>query len=251
MQDPRIKLLTPAKLKQQILYEDEYLLIVNKPKGISVLQERSGSNYYLLHLLKTFHSGLKVCHRLDKGTSGVLILAKDLETYRAVALQFQKRKVEKVYWALCHGVHDFRGERFEHILKIGRKRSYIVRGQEGKRCIVQLRTLEHFGHYTLVEAMPITGRFHQIRAQLAYMGAPVVGDSLYGGEDLYFHHLKKRFKGAIRTLPLNIGFLLHAYKVTFQHPHKQQLLSVEAPLDKNFQGCLKVLRQYDPPFEGV
>lgn len=245
-------------LSRHKLYEDEALLVLNKPRGISVLKERTGTEPSILELLRQVYPDVKVCHRLDKFTTGILLLAKDEESYRSLALQFQKRKVKKVYWALSHGVHWFEGKLFRHGFIVGKRRAIVTDRKEGKLALIRLRTLECFERFTLIEAQPMTGRMHQVRAQLSFLGAPVIGDKKYGGEDIYFSQFKapKLHPMWLYLSPeqrgeqsLNIAYLLHARSLTFVHPLSGKEVTFQVEPDKNFLGCLQVLRRYNPPPE--
>lgn len=231
-----------------ILHEDEHLLVLDKPKGVSSLAERIDPNSGMLEMAKNhFGLPLQLCHRLDKMTTGVLVFAKNPETYREISLQFQKKKVKKRYEALVWGIHYFDNYLIDLPLKITSK-GVKVDFEEGKRTETLVHTLKHYRHFSLVQCEPLTGRTHQIRAHLALKRAPIVGDIEYGGQDLFLSELKRKYqlsKNQEHELSLNHAFLLHAQSLTLIHPQTQHPLTITAPRPKNFQVCLKMLDTYD------
>lgn len=246
------KPLKPARVRfdDLVLYEDDALLALDKPSGLSSLQERTGpeggGQAGLLALGRHTHPGLHLCHRLDKFTSGVLLFAKTDEAYRAVSMQFQRREVIKLYWALAAGALHWAEELVELPLKEGRGGRVMV-SADGKPAATAFHSIRIFKHYTLLAAVPLTGRQHQIRVHLAARRAPIVGDTLYGGADLLLSGLKRRFKPEMEEeeRPLNAGYLLHARELRLVHPTTGAELKLEAPLPKNYRVCLEVLEKYD------
>ncbi len=231
--------------KDLVLYEDDDILIANKPLHTASLDDKSLRN--LNHLSKKYDAELKLCHRLDKMTSGVILLAKGAENYRNIAIQFQKRQVRKCYHTLVGGVHHFDGHEIDLPLMITSNKKVFVNKREGKPSKTLVYTEEVFRNYTLLGCEPVSGRMHQIRVHLAAIKCPIVGDKLYGGEDIMLSRIKRKYKMSERKdeQPINHGYLLHAYSLSFQHPRSGEEVSFSAPHPKNFEVTLKVLRKYN------
>jgi len=236
------------KFKDWVIYEDDYLVVINKPKGISSLSERNDPQSGLLELAKKQYSTeLQLCHRLDKMTTGVLIFAKNSKVYKNISLQFQKKQVKKLYWALVGGVHYFEDHEIRLPLKI-QSNKVKVDFENGKKAITIVNTIYNFRNYTLVECEPVTGRTHQIRIHLALMKSPVVGDLEYGGQDLFLSDIKKGYKRSKNSefeLSLNHGYLLHAKRIEILHPQTNQPIVFEAGIPKNFKLCLDLLKKWN------
>src|SRR5690606_3673720 len=149
------------------LFEDDHIIAINKPAFIASLNDRGGSPANILKLAKEYHQGAQLCHRLDKETSGVLLIAKDPETYRAASIEFEKRRVAKIYQAIIEGVHKLEQLKVDlPILNLGNKNVRIDKGR-GKKAETWFQSLEFFQHYTLISCQPVSGRMHQIRIHLA------------------------------------------------------------------------------------
>lgn len=243
----RIKL-QPHKFTDWILFEDDYLLVINKPKGISSLSERTDPQSGLLELAKKLHfEQLQLCHRLDKMTTGVLIFAKNPDVYRNVSLQFQKKQVKKIYWALVSGVHYFQNHTIDLPFSLNAKK-VKVDFENGKKAITIVDTLYNFRNFTLVGCQPITGRTHQIRVHLSLIKSPIVGDYEYGGQDLFLSDIKRNYKRSEnqeQELSLNHAYLLHAKTLEIIHPNTQQPIIFEAPISENFKLCLDLLKKWN------
>src|SRR3984885_10146115 len=206
------------KLADMILFEDDDVIVVNKPPFISTLDEREGGEVNMLRLAKAYTPDAQICHRLDKETSGALIIAKNPEAYRFVSIQFEKRQVRKVYHAIIDGTHVFEDLLVDlPILNVGRGNVTISR-QEGKRAETWFNSIKYFKHYTLVECRPITGRMHQIRIHLATQKASIAGDEMYKGKPVFLSALKRKYHLGKdqEELPIMKRFALHAYEVTFK-----------------------------------
>lgn len=246
MKDVTFPLIKFPKFQNMILHEDENLIVVNKPAFMASLDEREGGEINVLRLARKYHGDIQVCHRLDKETSGLLLLAKNPETYRLVSIVFEKRRVQKIYHAVISGVHRFENLLVDlPILNQGNKNVSIDRAR-GKQAETYFKSLKYFRNYTLVECRPITGRMHQIRIHLATQRASIVGDSMYRGKPVYLSELKRRgyslSKGE-EEQPLIKRFALHAYGLNFQLDGKEY--AFEAPYPKDFAVLLKQLEKYD------
>lgn len=220
---PEIEL-TPEPIPFSILYEDEFLLAINKPAGM-VVHPAPGNwsgtfvNGLLYHCsqLNAQDNSLRpgIVHRLDKDTSGILIAAKTLEMQQKLILLFAARQVYKEYWAICLG-RPSDGEISAPIGRhpIHRKQMAVV--PTGKQAISYVKSLGWNDKLSFVQVVIATGRTHQIRVHLKYKGAPILGDALYGNSSLNHYY------GVQRQL-------LHAARIRFQHPLTGQQLELYAP----------------------
>lgn len=233
------------KFKDLILFEDDYLIVVNKPPFIASLDERRGGEVNILRMAKQYHADAQVCHRIDKETSGLLLVAKNPETYRAVSIAFEKRQVKKVYHAIIGGTHVFDDLKVDlPILNLGNKNVSIDRAN-GKTAETWFKSIVYFKHFTLVECKPVTGRMHQIRIHLATQHASIVGDTLYKGKPVYLSQLKRGYtigKGQ-EELPIMKRFALHARELSFNI--QDQNYHFEAPYPNDFATLLKQLNKFD------
>ncbi|MDN5287001.1 MAG: pseudouridine synthase [Mucilaginibacter sp.] len=234
------------KFADLILFENDDVIVVNKPPFLSSLDEREGGEVNLLRLAKAYWDDAQICHRLDKETSGALIIAKNPEAYRMVSMQFEKRQVKKVYHAIIDGTHTFDNLLIDlPILNVGKGNVTISR-QEGKRAETWFQSLKYFKHYTLVECRPVTGRMHQIRIHLATQRASIAGDDMYKGEPVFLSKIKRKYHLGKdqEELPIMKRFALHAYEVTFRiNPETE--ITIHAPYPKDFETLLKLLEKFD------
>ena len=214
-------LLTPEDIPISVLYEDEFLLVIDKPKDM-VVHPSSGHRRgtlvnAVLSYLKEVESGDErpgIVHRLDKGTTGAIMVAKDRKTQESLSRQFHERTLEKVYRAVVEGVMREDGGVVEGMIgrhPTDRKRMGLAK-KGGRASSSRFKVLERLKGFTYVEVYPKTGRTHQIRVHLSSLGHPIVGDELYG---------KRARKLADRPL-------LHALRIVFDHPATHARMSVEA-----------------------
>jgi len=234
------------KFQDLILFENPDLIVVNKPPFLSSLDEREGGEINLLRLAKNYWQDAQICHRLDKETSGALIIAKNPEAYRSVSIQFEKRQVKKVYHAIIDGTHVFENLLINlPILNVGKGNVTISR-QDGKRAETWFNSIRYFKHYTLVECRPVTGRMHQIRIHLATQRASIAGDETYKGKPVLLSELKRNYRLSKdqEELPIMKRFALHAYEITFKINPEEEI-TVNAPYPKDFETLLKLLEKFD------
>ncbi len=227
-----------------ILYQDNDYIAINKPAFVATLEDRNDP-YNILSLARDYIADAQVCHRLDKETSGVLIIAKNPEAYRGLSMQFEKRKVSKQYHALCDGIHDFKELPIDLPIYITGKGTVKIDQRQGKEASSVAQTLTAYQQHSLVLCRPLTGRMHQVRIHLSSMGAPVTGDEVYGGKPLYLSSLKRHYnlKQWEEELPLIKRTALHAWSLEFKGIDNKPI-RVEAPYPKDFAVAVKQLEKY-------
>lgn len=241
--------------KIDIIYEDEDLVVVNKPAGLLSIPDRfhpDKPNTWQV-TAKMLKTDLWVVHRLDKDTSGLLCLAKNEKAHQHLNEQFQKRTVKKTYLALVSG-HLTKGEPLEvsqsikeHPTKLGT----MIAVSKGKPALTHFKVLENFKRYTLVKAIPVSGRTHQIRVHLKSIGHPLMIDPIYGNEAaFYLSAIKGRKysqKKQTEEKPLMSRLTLHASTLDIIHPSTGLPKYFEAPLPKDFKAVVNQLRKWDCP----
>lgn len=230
----------PQAMELDVLYEDEDIIVINKPKGMVVHPAPGNPDNTLVNALlaRCQHlSGIGgkirpgIVHRLDKDTSGILVVAKNDLAHLSLAKQIKERTAERRYLALVHGnvkqdvgtISTWLGRHPVH-----RKKMAVVPEGKGKLAVTHYWVRERFGDYTLVEAKLETGRTHQIRVHMAYLGHPVVGDQVYGPKKPH--------------LGIN-GQALHAFLLGLYHPRTGEWMEWRAPLPDDFVHVLNYLRK--------
>jgi RluA family pseudouridine synthase len=224
-----------------ILFQDDDYIIVNKPPFLSTLEDRQDKTN-LLGLAKEFTSNAQVCHRLDKETSGALAIAKHPEAYRHLSIQFEKRQVVKVYHAVVDGIHNFSDELVDAAIQKHDDGVVRINKREGKPAQTYFTSLAPYRFHTLMECRPVTGRMHQIRIHLTVLGAPIVGDDVYGGKPFYLSQIKRGFNLKKDTIeePFIKRMALHAYALEFENMGGKKA-RIEAPYQKDMQALVRQL----------
>ncbi|GKV64260.1 MULTISPECIES: RluA family pseudouridine synthase [Sporosarcina] len=234
--DPEVYDIEAENLDLEIVYEDRDVLVVNKPVGMVVHPSPGHLSGTLVNGLMyqcTDLSGINgvmrpgIVHRIDKDTSGLLMVAKNDKAHVSLVNQLVEKSVNRVYTALVHGhiPHD-NGTIDAPIGRDPRDRQRMAVVDNGKNAVTHFKVLERFGEYTLVECRLETGRTHQIRVHMKYIGYPLVGDPKYGQR---------------KTIDFG-GQVLHAGTVGFVHPVTEEYLEFTAPLPENYQNLLNDLR---------
>lgn len=223
-----------------IIYEDDNFMVVNKPPFMASLEDRNDPTN-LQKLAKKYDENLSACHRLDKETSGCILLAKNKGAYRHASLQFEHRTIGKVYHAFVHGSHEFQDEVVDLPIYTLNKGVTKIDYSIGKAAKTTFNTIEIYKFHSLVECVPETGRMHQIRIHLSKSNAPLINDEMYGGDPLFLSQIKRKFKLKRDTeeLPLIKRFALHAQKLDFNNFESD--LSIEAPYPKDMAVLKKQL----------
>ena len=213
-----------------VFWQDEHLLAVNKPAGLLVLPDGYDPNApHLRGILTPVYGRLWIVHRLDRETSGVLLLARSAEAHRSLNTQFECHQVRKQYLALVHGSPQWQEYTCRRSLRanVGHRHRTVPDDRKGKAAVTHFELCERLPGSSLLAAYPQTGRTHQIRAHLALLGLPLAGDELYGGAPL---------AGLERVA-------LHAALVTFSHPATQAETTLAVPLAEDIQHALEALRE--------
>lgn len=227
--------LIPCDIPLDIVYEDDDLLIINKKSGMVTHPAPGNYENTLVNALigkyQLSNNELRpgIVHRLDKDTSGLMLVAKNDYTHEKLSNMIQEKKVERYYLALVEGT--FNHETGTIDAPIGRdpknREKQIVTSVNSKKAITHFKVIKRYNNYTLIECKLETGRTHQIRVHMAYINHPVVGDPLYG----------KKIKDS------DFGQLLHSYKIKFSHPRTGKIIEFEKEPPEEFQTILKNLTE--------
>lgn len=227
--------LLPEKIPLDVIYEDEYLIVVNKPSGMAAhpsMGIKSGTlvNALLAHCNNLSHIGPQerpgIVHRLDKDTTGLMVVAKDNGTHALLAEQFKGRSIKKKYIAFVKGIVELNEGMIE--APIGRhpsqRQKLTVRFSESRDAMTEYKVKQRFKNATMVELMPKTGRMHQLRVHMAYIGHPILGDATYGEKS--------------DLIPRQA---LHAFMLGFTHPVTKKYLEFTTEMPQDMKRLLEIL----------
>lgn len=238
----------------RILHADEDVVAIDKPSGLPCVPERHGRGETVLSVLARdlqppLRQELRLVHRLDRDTSGVMVLARIAEAQRSLTTQFMQRTVAKTYLALVLGSPEQPSGRVD--APIGELRGDAVRvcynPRRGKAAVTEWETVERFNGYTLVRCRPRTGRQHQVRLHMQLAGLPLAVDPLYGGrEGLRLSSFKPDYRASRshEERPLIGRLTLHAESIELEHPRTGQRIRWEAALPRDFRATLNQLRKH-------
>ncbi|WP_367605659.1 RluA family pseudouridine synthase [Legionella sp. W05-934-2] len=231
----------PQSIQLDIIYEDDQILVINKPAGLVIHPGAGNSEFTLLNGLLAYYKESAnlpragIVHRLDKNTTGIMVIAKTLESYNSLVQQLQQRIIKREYKALVYGhiisggcIETFYGRHPKNRLKM----AVLV---SGKEAITHYTVDKQFQHFTLLNVQLETGRTHQIRVHMAHIGHPIIGDTLYGyrlklppkHSDLVKNHLQAFKRQA-----------LHAFRLTLEHPSSKQTLTWMAPIPDDLKSLI-------------
>lgn len=231
---PNVKLAKVSELESCIIYEDDHLLILNKPSGTAV-HGGSGLKFGAIEALRALRPDarfLELVHRIDRDTSGILLIAKKRSALRRLQEQFRNKTVQKYYFALVMGQWKSTCKVVNVPLLKNEVNSIVRVNPNGKPSETRFKILEKFEQATLIQASPITGRTHQIRVHAQHAGHPIGWDDRYGD---------RRFDAYSGQFGLDRLFL-HAANIKFTHPSTEELMDISAPMENRLERVLKGLR---------
>ena len=251
---PRPEDVEPEEIPLDIIYEDDYLIVVNKPAGM--VAHPAYANYTgtlvnaLLHHTKSLselNDNVRpgIVHRIDKDTSGLLVVAKDDFTHAKLAEQFAKHSIEREYHAVCWGkLPEQKGEIQSYIARSkSDRKKFTISKSEGKPAITFYEVIEEFEFTSYIKLKLKTGRTHQIRVHLSGIGRPIFGDKTYGGDKIHFGSdlpkIKSRVANLLEIMPRQA---LHAKTLGFIHPHTKSFVRFDSDLPADFKLLLEKLR---------
>ena len=235
--EPEVLDVKATDIPLDIVYQDDWFAIINKPQGMVVHQASSYKESDTLVNALLFNldnlSGINgvirpgIVHRLDKDTSGLIVVAKNDEAHKSLASQIEKKTARRIYFGLCDGnFKEDEGTVDAPIARSTKDRKKMAIAEGGRRAVTHYKVLERFGKYTLVRFELETGRTHQIRVHAASLHHPIVGDSVYGGSTALYKN----------------GQLLHAKELVLTHPHTFERMTFECDLPDYFEAVLAKLR---------
>ena len=255
----KIEYLKPKKIDLEILYEDKDIIIVNKPSGLTVHPGAGNKNNTLVNgLIYNYKNNLSnlngpirpgIVHRIDKETSGTLVVAKNNFSHSKLSEQFSKHTITRKYLALVWGIiRPLNGKISNYLIRNKKNRQLMsVNNSSGKKAITNYKTIKVFNYKTvpkiiLIECILETGRTHQIRVHFSHKGNPLLGDKKYGKKKMQFRKIDNNFN----KLLINFNRqALHAKSLKFCHPRNKVNMNFESKLPQDFKKILEFLENFD------
>jgi 23S rRNA pseudouridine955/2504/2580 synthase/23S rRNA pseudouridine1911/1915/1917 synthase len=236
-----------AKIDDHIVFENENLVAINKPSGLLTIPDREGKDISLKKLLRDKYDEIFTVHRLDKDTSGLVIFAKNEQWHKHLSQQFETRETKKIYNGLVLGSpFQTSGTINEPIAEHPTKKGLMTVYKKGKESITEFEVLQKFRLYSWMQFKILTGRTHQIRVHMKFLGHPVVCDDLYGdGKPVFISQLKSRYKLSKfeeEERPLLNRLALHSFQLSFTGINGEAF-NLEAPLPKDLRATLNQLKK--------
>ena len=234
---------SPYKPLAMLVYSDSEILVINKPAGLLSLQDGYDKTLpHMITVLEPEFGRLLMVHRLDRETSGLVVVARTVGAHRQLNIQFQKREVSKIYHALVQGSPPWDRISINYPLRRDGDRQHrtVIDMQRGKKASTEFFVLERFKEFSLIEARPKTGYTHQIRAHIARIGFPVVSDRLYNKTGKNSSSQSEMDSDTYQNIIDRLA--LHASSISFIHPSSGQKVSFSAPYPEDFQQALDFQR---------
>jgi 23S rRNA pseudouridine1911/1915/1917 synthase len=264
--------LLPEDIPLEIVFEDDFLVVINKPAGLITHPGKANYRGTLAAGLQFHFDALSdvagklrpgIVHRLDRGTSGLLVVAKDNQIHHFLSQQFERREVTKEYRAIVWGVIDRDRGTIDTYMQVNPKRREAMmvceEGGTARRALTDFEVLERFAGFTCLRLLPKTGRTHQLRVHSRHIGHPIVADKLYGGRAVLTRSYlagtgdprslrEKPDRVAAEADEVLIGRpALHAHRLAFRHPATEKPVEFTAPLPTDIENTLTALRKAVPP----
>lgn len=235
-------------MKPEIIFETDQWIALNKPHGLLSIPDREGKDVSLKQLLQEKYSEIFTVHRLDRNTSGVIVFARDENTHKFLSQAFEERQVQKFYVGIVNGILPEKKNTIDQpIAENTTKRGVMIIHKRGKPSVTDYEVLEEFGKYSFVQFQIHTGRTHQIRVHMQYLGHPLVCDEVYGdAKPILISSIKPRFKlskNELEERPIMNRLALHAAELHFTDAfgHKYKL---RAEMPKDMRALLQQLRKW-------
>ena len=236
--------------KIETLFENDDYIILNKPSGLLSIPDHYANPNNLRDQLLREHSEIFVVHRIDKDTSGCIVFAKNAHAHKHASMAFEHHEVNKEYRAIVHGVFHEKSGRIEQKLAPhpSKQHHVVINNKYGKEAITDYQVLEEFKNYTLVSCSILTGRMHQIRVHMEYLGHPILCDPFYSATTSFLiSSIKRRYnlaKEEEEERPILNRLALHAHKISFTDINGQSI-HAEAALFKDMNASLQQLRKWN------